>query len=143
MDILAKRRLTGDYGTINEGDTATVKDETGQLYLDEGWAEKATKVNPTATPEQVMTRNVDGVTVDAVHVDATNREILNTDGRKLHESGPDATIEAAARVEAEVTPDLDNVPVSKGDGESTEKKEKESTARKTKEDKAAGAAQTK
>ena len=129
MLIKAKQRLTGAYGTINAGDTAAVLDATGQILIDDGLADEADAPNPTATPEEVVIRNESGQPVEPIHADGINREILNTTGRVLNESGPALTEQTAARAEAEVEPLIL--------GTTDEKEDKATSVRKTKEDKAA------
>jgi hypothetical protein len=107
MELEALERKTGVYGTVNAGDTVTVSDALGQELIDLGGFKKATKTADTATPEQVLARNASGnVAAEPIHADGTNREILNDEGRVIHNSGPEAVVEAEARAEAEVAPDV-------------------------------------
>lgn len=122
MNIEALERQTGVYGTVNEGDVVTVGDSLGAELVAGGAFKETTKSPDTATPEEVSERNESGLDTDAVSVDGTNREILNDEGRKLHESGEQASAEAQARVEAGVTADLDQEPVSEGDSDVRKKK---------------------
>ncbi|GAB4001530.1 hypothetical protein GCM10028807_57900 [Spirosoma daeguense] len=126
MFLKAKERQTGVYGTVNKGDTIEVSDFLGQELIEIGTFEETSKPNDTATAEEVSEHNVSGLKQEPIHTDGTPREILNTDGRKLHETGPLAEAEASARIEAGETADLGDVPVSDGDeaATKTDKKKK-------------------
>jgi len=104
MILKAKQRITGSYGTVNEGDTVEVPEAYGQGLIEKGLAEEVKKPNETATPEEVTEHNQSGLQQEPIHASGMDREMLNNEGRRLHESGPEAVEETEARAKANVEP---------------------------------------
>lgn len=124
MILEALERQTGAYGTVNKGDTVNVSDSLAAELIANGAFKEVVTAEEVATPGDVVDRNESGNTDEPVHVDGEAREILNDEGRKLHESGELAEAEAEARVEAGQTPDLDQEPISVGDETARKKRSK-------------------
>lgn len=132
VELEAIERQTGVYGTVNTGDTVTVTESLAEELVAGGSFKKTTKIAETATPGEVIERNISGVSAEPVHADGTDREILNNEGRVLHQPTP-AQVAAAQQVIEKV--------VQKEDAEIEKKEEK--TAPQTKEDKPAANTKTK
>lgn len=102
MKLKALERQSGSYGVANAGDIVTVPDATGEELLLNGCWEKATGSAEPATAAEATNRKISGASQGPIELDGTERELLNTVGRKLHDPLPAQVVEAQKAIEEQV-----------------------------------------
>lgn len=151
MKLEALERQSGVYGTVNAGDTVTVSDQLGEELVALGAFKKVNKEAAPATADEVQDRKASGDSVAPIHTDGTERELLNTVGRKLHEPQADQIVPAQQEIEEKAQEaDADAAEVAdekahqdKVAEQKAVKEAKAASGRQTKVDKEAGTESTK